>query len=98
MKCAECGALCDFVDCVEDKQHAKPDIDHLDFKSNSKPECVSKGKRCGVLNYNQDVCIIELESEEIRDIASNEIKTIRKFSVKPCGNEDAESEIYEVIE
>jgi hypothetical protein len=95
MECAECGAICDFVGCEEEMRAIKSGVDHLDFKPNPKPECVLEGKKCAILNQTKDVCVRELEPEEIRDITSNEIKTIRKFSIKPCGNEDVEPELYE---
>ncbi len=94
----ECGAECDSIGTEEDRQHAKPDIDHIDFKSNPKEECLLKGKKCAILNQTDDICVVELESAKVRNMSNDQIEIIRKFSVKPCGSDDSvEPVIYEEV-
>jgi hypothetical protein len=98
------------LECLDFKLNAKfevnlnsilksvePEIqkDYLEYKTNPKPECVAIGKKCATLN-GHNVCVTELESQEIQDITAKEIKTMRKFSIKSCGSDDSvEPEIFE---
>jgi hypothetical protein len=69
--------------------------DYLEFKT-AKSSCVAIGKACATLN-GHDVCVTQLESQEIEDVTAKEIKTMRRYSIKNCGNEDAEAEIFEEV-